>query len=89
MKCTKTMNCGPGKFAVKAYAVKPSCRKAKGGILGQQLRTQIKLRKLKKTMDRAAAKAAKKEEKFLKSVKVELGKKRVRRTKGVSKKMKA
>jgi len=81
------MDCGPGKFAVKAYAVKPSCRKAKGGILGQQLRTALKLQKLKKQMAKVAVKAAKKEKKFLKEVKKELDKKRAKKTKGVSKKM--
>lgn len=80
MLCTKTMDCGPGKFAVKAYDVKPSCRKAKGGILGQQLRNQIKLRKLKAKMDRALAKAEKKK------AKEEAKLKRKARAKGPSKK---
>jgi hypothetical protein len=74
------MDCGPGKFAVKAYAVKPSCRKAKGGILGQQLRTQIKLRQLKAKLDRAGAKAAKKK------AKEDAKLKRKARAKGPSKK---
>lgn len=85
------MDCGPGKFRVKEYTVKPSCRKAKGGILGQQLRNAIKVQKLKVKMERAKIRAEKKLAKEQKAIMKSMDTKRKRKAStegGVSKKMK-
>jgi len=52
-------DCPAGTYSVKQHIVKASCRKAKGGILGQQLRGAIKLRALKKQLDKIAMKKTK------------------------------
>ena len=83
------MDCKPGQFYVKEYKVGASCRKAKGGILGQQLRNAIRLQKLKAKMERARIKAEKKMAKEQKAIRKAMDAQRKRKAPkgGVSKKM--
>jgi hypothetical protein len=54
------MVCPKGTYSVKAHQVKSSCRKAKGGIPGQELRQQLALEKQLKRDERIAKLEAKK-----------------------------